>query len=358
MSRLNTWAQVTTGNTDCLSYSSIERPGVHVLGKVLSQSRTKIRALFASGKLLTCLDAGPRFGCTLVINAQNDNSQRFESEAVYPSKKQAKEAVAKLAVHAILAPKSYLPTQTDELPKGQQLVLDSVAPPWQVPQPSTSYQTIRNARVRNLQEDRSGYENAATVPPPPYTAQAVTHEFHPGAPRDVGQSSVSCGPSTEPYVPSTSAHEVDGPNLQVLRQHLAEAFGPNGPKERMSFHLYTKKGTGLYRGFLRLVLKDDHVQIFDIDTLSASAAAAKDALCAKALSGDLWKQLSLVCQSESQRTSSNAMSKTTARARSYHPVSYVHQMCQILLGTGPEHKPNLEVFKPGDTCESSWPAPK
>lgn len=300
----------------------------------------------------------PRFGCTLVIRAKDDDIERFESETVYPSKKLAKEAVAKLAVRSVLALKPSLPSpsKTNNLPESQHFRPDSADPAWQVPQPSTSYQTIRNARVQILPEDSKAVAKAATGPPPPYTAHPLSgtvRRLHHNAPANNRQDhhpSISSGPSYEPDQLSASTENSDQPNLKVLRQHLLEAFGPNC-LHRMSFHLHKQKSTGLYSGFLRLELAHGNLQIFESGTESASVAAAKEELAAKALSGTLWRELSTLRQPEVEKGTSDAVSKTVDRARTYHPVSFVHQMCQTLLGTEPEHKAVFEVFKPTESCE-------
>lgn len=326
ISRLNTWAQTNMGGSDCLSY------------------------VFSEGN-----SPSPRFGCDLTVRLADGAIRKFQSEAVFPTKRLAKEAAAELAEKGLI-PSEILPHTHANLATVPPSPLSPIfRDPAESSRQSISYETARNMRVETLDAPRERAEHAYTAPPPPYladtrasTAAKRLGDLLENAKQYDLSTTSSGGQQYKEYQPSCSSDEADQPNLKSLRQHLLDAFGQDGLL-RMSFHLHKEKRSARYSGTLRIEIDESDVHIFQSENASASIPAAKDDLSAKALAGDLWTRLSRASQQQHAPTSPPFDAKSGNRARSYHPVSYVHQMCQILIGIEPRHRPNFEVFRPSDS---------
>lgn len=302
--------------------------------------------------------------------------QKFESEIVFPSKKLAKEAVANLAVQTLFPSKSASGSTVETSHAGGTSPSEGTSPDVKIygsnplgagacytsqatsfnSFPSASYQAPRNVRVQDLPASNP-QNHLYAGPPPPYIASSPAEPLD----RPCGGFSPNPPNLTNISVRHVSNHgeqqhsdlhdNLNHPNLHLLRQHFLEAFGASGPS-RIAFHLRKDQRSGLYSGSLRLELDGGDVRLFESESTAGSVASAKENLSLKALSGDLWKQLSVASQQpESSKTVKPANSGVPSMG-SYHPVSYVHQMCQILLGTESRHKPDFEVFKPGDGRKS------
>lgn len=141
----------------------------------------------------------------------------------------------------------------------------------------------------------------------------------------------------------------DQRNLHMLQSQLLKSYPEDGPS-RLTFQENVDSRTGLLGGTLSLRLSDDQTLIFHDDKRHGSIAVCQEALAAKALGGNLWSQLSIIAQKSSIPVSLHKPALPRAE-RSYHPVSYVYQMCQILLGTEAGQRPIIEAFKPADVCE-------
>lgn len=138
-------------------------------------------------------------------------------------------------------------------------------------------------------------------------------------------------------------------NLHVLQSQFLKSYPEDGPS-RMTFQENVDSRTGLFGGTLSLRLSDDQTLVFHDDKRHSSIALCQEALAAKALGGNLWNQLSMIAQKRSMPTSLHKPAPPQAE-RSYHPVSYVYQMCQVLLGTEAGQRPIIEAFKSGDASE-------
>lgn len=314
----------------------------------------------------------PQFGCVLAIQTELTGSRKYDSGTAFPSKKLAKEIAARLALESIFASTQarqpsnavsapLLRTSSDFDAQDSVISQDCRETSSGVLQDSPihgSYQAHKNTRVQHLPMLQVPDTRMDTGPPPPY-AESKTASSSLVTPAGLQNNATRLN---QPYRATKLAYRSwteDRPQslpslpfLQVLRQHFLGAFGTNG-LSRITFYLQKVPGTGLYSGTLRLQLAGDDVRLFELNSPSTSVEAAKEALSGKAVAGNLLEQLSTAGQHQVADAHRAPADGQVSSARDYHPVSYVHQMCQILLGTEPIHKPDLEVFLSKDTCECS-----
>ncbi|KAK9900293.1 hypothetical protein P389DRAFT_10371 [Cystobasidium minutum MCA 4210] len=321
VTRLNLWAQSQSNLTECPAYTYSED-----VGRVGIGGRTE-----------------PRFGCKLKITVNSD-PQQFEVAACYPNKKLAKEAVARLALESGLGgsipsnPRHTIPTQPEDLITHDSCI--SHLSEELRKSRTSSYETHKNFRITGVANriDETSSSPMLTTPgassdPIPTRTVAEQAAVHSTSSRQFLASPAVLGSSLQP-------------NLKILQQQLSSVFPKDG-FARLKFAHKVDGRSGLFCGSLTIELEQSRSISFDEEARHGSAALCQEALAAKALNGNFWTQLSTIAQRSSEPVISPD-STVGQPDHFYHPVSYVHQVCVLLLGPEAANKPTFEVFQPAN----------
>lgn len=210
---------------------------------------------------------------------------------------------------------------------------------------TAAYQTHKNTRVQDLRGPSSTEAfHAETYSTLHGKADVATtmHSFT--SPSNEGNSRIEQAKhnrnSTQPKWKETGHVQ---PKMLVLQLQFVDAFGPGG-LSRISVHHHHDPATNLYGGKIILLGKNGETITTSQDPVASSINMATELLAEKAIKQDPLGFIS--AKSASSVAAEPSDRADDAQMPLCHPVSYVHQMCQVLLGTGAQYKPVMEAFKP------------
>jgi hypothetical protein len=212
-----------------------------------------------------------------------------------------------------------------------------------------AYSTSQNARIYALPPLTS--PDRELLPPPPYLESRTSSIMKPKRVA-VHADRIHQGSENGKSLSQRDQSHASQPHMYMLQKEMARVFGSNA-KNRVVFRISQDQDSSLYGGSVQLETSTTSVT-FSCHHIHSAVFLAKEDLAKAAIDGGFLSQLAkepsanLSTEGPAGNPAKDAKAGEPAQ---YHPVSYVHQMCQILLGSSPEERPIFVVFKPQGSCK-------